>query len=231
MNYFAQGIDNGARIGADAFNRQLQKQLELDMLAKRQAAEKQLQDDRITAEAKRQFSQQGWQSGEADKNRAYGTSERIGTQTFHADESNKGRGFQAGESKLDRDLRQALQKQQLDQAASQFAQEMTFKGKVHDDDMPLKGAQLGLMARAADTRDAAQAWREDADNPYNTIRDAQAKKLASDMGAFPPVGGQFTAKEPGTRALTPTDANALAWAKANPNDPRAAAILQRLGVK
>ncbi len=37
--------------------------------------------------------------------------------------------------------------------------------------------------------------------------------------------------EPQTRALPPEDQQALNWARSNPNDPRAAQILKRLGAQ
>jgi len=190
MNYLAEGLSSGydQAYGAAQKKREqrLQQQLELDMLAKRQAAEKQLQDDRITAEAKRQFSQQGWQSGEADKDRGFRTSERIDTQGFQSGESDKTRGFQAGESKLDRDLRRALQQQQLDQAAKQFGTEMQFKSKVHDDQLPLEGARLGLMARSVDARQDKIDWDTDPENPANAWRAARAAQVNDLRGLTPP---------------------------------------------
>ena len=47
----------------------------------------------------------------------------------------------------------------------------------------------------------------------------------------PGAAAPATAAAPAQRTLTPQDQQALGWAKANANDPRAAAIMQRLGAQ
>lgn len=200
MNYLAQGLSDGFRIGADANQQRLRRQFELDEAAKRRDLEKQLQADRITADAKRQFSDQEHQVGMQGRSLLADANKTNATQKFQADEAEKGRGFHRSESQLDRDARKLSQQAQLDQAAEQFNRNNA-----------LHYANLGLTASS---RERAQDWKEDADNPYNTIRDAQAAKLKADMDmSLPPVGGQFTPKT--APKITPPPA-AIDYLKKNP---------------
>jgi hypothetical protein len=175
MNYFAQGIAQGGQIGADSYNRKKERderarleaarrELELERDARRTAAERELQEARLVADAQRQFSDQTFRGTEADKGRTFTSGEsakereaRLGLQT-------NSQGFQGTQAQLDRDARELA-----------ATRELAFRQKVQDSELPLKGAQIGLQARA-------QEWQENPQNPLNDYRATYAAKERDNMG-------------------------------------------------
>ena len=134
----------------------LRREFEVGRDVARYKAEQDRQGERINADAKRQFNQNFFSAGEADAGRRYGTSEREAGQTyrtgegeksrtFTAGESEKGRTFTAAQSTADRDLRQKLQTETLNQAAQQF-------GKTQDYNYANMGLMAGLKAREEEAR-------------------------------------------------------------------------------
>jgi hypothetical protein len=186
-NYLAQGLQQGwatgSQIVADGRRKKFEEEMEerrrKDQLARdaeRYRQDAAMQDARLVADAKRQFGQNVFASGEADKDRGWRSGERRESQGFQAGEGQKGRDFQGAQGTLDRAARDRAQTRDLE-----------FKRKLWEDEQPMRGFDMGLKARAAE-------WQENPENPYNRIREAQADKLGSDFGALPPTGGQFTGK-------------------------------------
>jgi hypothetical protein len=64
--------------------------------------------------------------------------------------------------------------------------------------------------------------------PPQILPGAPPPNVSSMPGSGLQIGGQPQVQQP---QLSPIDQQALDWARANPNDPRAARILQKLGVK
>lgn len=184
MNYLAQGLDQGFALGANAREKKkdreererlerARRELELDVLGKKVAADKELQNARLVSDAQRQFSQQGWQTGESEKDRGFRTGERIGSEGFTGMENQRQREFTGGEnqrqrdfsgsqSQLDRDAANLRTQKQLDEAARQF-----------NTKMPLEGAELGLRSRGLDIQAARNLMPPELGAEFNS-------------GTFPP---------------------------------------------
>ena len=166
MNYLAEGLNQGFALGASARQKKEDREeadrlakaraaLELDMLAKRAAADKALQNDRLVADAQKQFSGQGWQSGESEKDRAARLALQTGAQ-----------GFQGGQSNIERAVR-----------AAALDKEMTLRKQLADAELTQRGtlgaAGLGLRAREIDQQGKALAARypeDDLDPAATTTR-------------------------------------------------------------
>lgn len=188
---FVSGLATGGEL-KDRLKRrkleELEQQLKLDMQAKELSSRKEIQEKDLASALARQLAAQGFQAGEGEKDRGHKTNERLGSQNFQSGEGEKDRGFRtgervgsqefhAGQSDLDRAARAYLQNQELGQRKTIADAELAFKNKEFN-------------------------WQTDPKNPYNSIRDAQAAKLMSDMGDFgsvPPVGGQFGGGKKGPR--------------------------------
>ena len=143
MNYFAQALSQGAQIGAAAYDarkrrdqeaalEKARRELQLELDTRRTAAERALQEERLVADAKKQFADQnfrkeegaterGWRTNERKDEQGFRTGERESTQKFTAKQGRKERNWRSSESTLDRTQRQDLANQQLDAAAAQFA--------------------------------------------------------------------------------------------------------------
>lgn len=100
-----------------------------------------------------------------------------------------------------------------------------------------QAADMGAQALAANVANYNEGMRTN-HNPreFLTPRSRQIldalEKGQTVSSLTPPAGGTGAAPAAATqRTLSPLDQQALGWAKANPNDPKAAAILQRLGVQ
>lgn len=168
MNYLAQGIAQGAQIGAQAYDarkrreqeealEKARRELQLEVQAKQLAAEKALQNDRLVHDASMQFERQKWQGAENATDRGWRTNERLGGETFTGSQNNLNRTMTKEENAADRALRQQLQKDQLAQAESQFSQTLP----LHAAETALKGASF--------------AASQNPDSPENKLRSAQAK--------------------------------------------------------
>jgi hypothetical protein len=235
MNYFASGINDGLRIGADSYNKRkdrdqqsalekARRELELDRDLKRQKFEQGMQGERITADAAKQFAEQNWRSGERKDTQGFQSGERVATQGFQSGERKGTQDFQRGESAADRAARKAAQDDTLNQAAKQFSQKLDF-------DYQNMGLGAGMKARELETRY----------NPDSTTAQLNAERLTkikreNAEAADDPLRSTTSTASPKAsaaprKALTAQDADALAWAKANPYSPQAQKILERLGVK
>lgn len=219
MNYFASGLENGLRIGADAYQRRKDREqqsaldkarrdLELERDLKRGQLERDLQGERITADATKQANAQTFQAGEGEKDRGFRTGERRSTQEF-----------QSGESKLERDARLLANERTLNQAAQQFTKRLDF-------DQQNMGLGAGLKAREMEIRNDPDGMSAQ----LNAERLKKLKRENADNETVTPGVTPGAAAAP-RKALTAQDSAALAWAKANPNSPQAKQIIERLGVK
>lgn len=179
MNYLAAGLQQGFEAGGRAYENKkrrkqeeddayAERQLKLDMQAKSfqnarelQEAENAMRATQIAEErASREMeaaSNRGWRGRENQLDRESRTGERIDAQ-----------GHQSSEAALDRAARVIAQDKQLRKEAD-----------IHDIELPLKGAALGLQSRA-------QAWNENPENPINRVRNAAADAKADD--AQQPLG-------------------------------------------
>jgi len=182
MNYLAEGLQGGFAIGAAGREKKRDREererlekarrdLELERDATRYKSERELQNERLVADAKKQFSQQGFTAGEADKDRGFRSGEsqkereaRIGLQTG-------AQGFQGTQAELERAARAAALDKDLAQRKTQF-----------DAELPLKGAQVGIQSRA-------QEWNESPNNPYNVLRDEQGRAIRLNNEPLTPATG------------------------------------------
>ena len=136
------------------------------------------------ADAAREAAERGYEvtGGEGEKGR-----------TFTGTENEKGRTFTAAQSTADRDLRQKLQTETLNQAAQQF-------GKTQDYNYANMGLMAGLKAREEEART----------NPFsvtNQINNQKLIKLTAENASSGPLPGG----KPGTGdlpILTPAEAKA-----------------------
>jgi hypothetical protein len=216
MNYLAQGLTQGFATGAEArekkkdrkqrdAEREAEKALRLEMDARLTEREKALQGDRITADAKRQFSDQAFRGIEADKGRVFSREERIGGQGYQSEEADKGRAFQGVRDVAQRLHEKDTLKTKLDQDAAQFKESTG-----------LNTAALGLK-----TQDAL--WDRNPDNPKNKVMGAQAKYYGSKDPIFEDEGPQLTPNGQRTAGVKesvtkrPPSPEAIAWLKQNPN--------------
>lgn len=175
------------------------RDLELERDLKRGQLERDLQGERITADAKKQFNQNFFAAGERDAQNRYGTSEREATQTRAATESAK-----------DRKLRKVLQDDQLTQSAKQFTDRIDF-------DRQNMGLGAGLKARELQIREDLADYRTDPENPDNEWRRERANQVKDARGLGTP-STPTTPKAPGAFTTpTPPPAHAIAFLKANPS--------------
>ena len=131
--------------------------------------------------------------------------------TFTGTESEKGRTFTAAQSTADRNLRQKLQDETLNQAAQQF-------GKTQDYNYANMGLMAGLKAREEEART----------NPLSVTNQINNEKLIKLRSDNAPAGALPGGKDAPAVNLTPKDREALTWARANPYDAQATKILDRL---
>jgi|GEM_PF-5528399 len=191
MNYFAQGISEGARIGADSFNAKKQR----DQQDKLEGLRRQLELDRDTARYKNEKDRQDAQllqnAGQFDKRLD------LDTQNMGLNAGFKNRDQAQTDRRLDQDASQFGQRldldtqnmglnagfknrdqehadKVLDQAAKQF-------GMTNDREYALGGAHLGLQA-------GAQAWKENPENPENKWRSERAAQVEEMTRPFAPPG-------------------------------------------
>lgn len=227
MNYFASGIENGLRIGADAYNRRKEREqqdaldkarrdLELQRDMGRYKSEKDRQDAQLAADAQRQFTQNVFTTNRDATLYGYDDAKLGKTQQFHA-----------GESKLDRDMRIAQDAARLAQEKAHNEATLKNSQEQFGATNALHYAQLGLSATNAQRDDERRADPASPDNQLRNEKLIKIKRENSYSADLPLTGASGAPSKP----LTPIDNQALAWARANPNDPKAAAILQRLGVK
>jgi hypothetical protein len=117
----------------------------------------------------------------------------AGAQAFTGGESEKGRTFTAAQSTADRDLRQKLQTETLNQAAQQF-------GKTQDYNYANMGLMAGLKAREEDAR-------TDPLSMANQLNNQKLIKLTNEnANAGPLPGGKDAPND--MPILTPTEARA-----------------------
>ena len=135
----------------------------------------------------------------------------AGAQAFTGGENEKGRTFTAAQSTADRNLRQKLQDETLNQAAQQF-------GKTQDYNYANMGLMAGLKAREEEART----------NPLSVTNQINNEKLIKLRSDNAPAGALPGGKDAPAVNLTPKDREALTWARANPYDAQATKILDRL---
>lgn len=188
------------------------RDLQLEVQARDFAGRRGLQGDAQTFQSGEADKDRGFRSGEADKDRTFRTGERIGGQNFAAAQAELERGFRGGEADKDRTFRTG------ERVATQ-----TFQGGQSDLD---RAARAMALDKELGLRRETFGWQKDPTNPQNKYYTASAEYTRSQIQPRFEDGEMSLGK-----MLSPADQEALDWAKNNPNDPRAAAIKQRLGVK
>jgi hypothetical protein len=217
MNYFAQGIQQGADIGARSYLEKKKRDqeavlnkarldFEANQLREQFKGQGGLQEARQKFEAEQGGLTRTFQQGERDKDRTYGSGEREKTQAFQSGQNDADRASRASEG-----------------AANRILSEKEAAARLFLDAERLK--------RSGEQFDATRAWAESPENPENQSRSAYAKRLMSEMPPdITPNATTPLQNGRGAALLSSTDREALAWARANPNAPQSAAILKRLGM-
>lgn len=187
-NYLSDGINQGFAIGSAArekkkdraqrdAEREADKALRLELDTKLTNREKELQGERLAADAARQFNQQQW-----------GTRERLGTQDFQGGENKAERGQRenltlAGfansnvQSEAERALRRDLQDKQI-----------TAQAKLAADEVPFKQANVAIgMSQVANQNDRNSAPRmtEEYDDQGNVISRKVTRPFDPSIGVTP----------------------------------------------
>jgi hypothetical protein len=240
MNYLAQGIQQGAEIGARAYQERkrreqdtalekARRELQLDLDAKRRLAEKALQDDRITADATRQFSDQEFRREQENSGRIFTREEAIAARAHDSEKTTEGRRFQRTMQKDAQEFQENESLQNRTDAGLRQRDALAADARKFDATYPLHQQELTLKR-------AALEWDKDPTNPRNQLTteraDGQREKnqmFADDGGGLGNLQskGDRKAKEAAAATkLTPADIQALTWARANPNDARAKRILE-----
>jgi hypothetical protein len=217
MNYFAQGIQQGAEIGArsylekkkrdqEALLNKARLDFEANQLREQFKGQGGLQRERLLADAENARLGREFTGGENALNRSYGTGEREKTQAFQSGQNDADRASRASEGAANRTL------SEKEAAARLFLDAERLK-------------------RGGEQFDATRAWAESPENPENQSRSAYAKRLMSEMPPdITPNATTPLQNGRGAALLSSTDREALAWARANPNAPQSAAIMKRLGM-
>lgn len=86
----------------------------------------------------------------------------------------------------------------------------------------------GMSAKQMDSNAELKLWLSTATDP---TLDVESNRRALDAIERKYIGGLSAAGGPAQQGQNPQDAQALAWANANPSDPRSAQIKAKLGVK
>lgn len=104
---------NDSTTKQDAANERRKQQLLAQMESERgrefQTSERQSGQDFRRGE---RVGEEGWRTGEREADQGFRTNERVGEQAWRSGEREADQGFRAGENKLERDMRQSLQKDQ-----------------------------------------------------------------------------------------------------------------------
>lgn len=204
MNYLAQGLDNGFRIGAEAAQRRKDREQQTALDKARRDLELQRDAMRYKNEGDRQ--QAGFEHDNTSrKDTQQFTSGRDATLSGYEERRmNNSQQFQAGQSKLDRDARQLAEQRKLEQDAKQFAEKKA-----------LEYAQLGL---GATNQAESLAWKKDPENPENKWRSERAAQVKEMNRPFSAPGAPAAPKPaaPAPNSAKPTPA-AIDYLKKNPN--------------
>jgi hypothetical protein len=244
MNYFAQGINQGAEIGARAYLEK-QKQAEDARLAKARldfeaaqlraqfTGQQGLQTDRQLFEALQAGLGRDFTTRRDATLNGYDMTKLDKTQAFQGGENDKNRSVTTGEGDKNRtqaeklaNAEMFLKAQGLKQNGEQFDRVRSWdESPLNPDNVYKTSHSLYLLNPKTD--DPTQNPGYTAIDALNAIKNGTAFPGRS----APNLPNAGTALQNGrTAALNASDQQALAYARANPNDPRSAAILQRLGM-
>jgi hypothetical protein len=197
MNYFAQGIQQGAEIGARSYLEKKKRDqeavlnkarldFEANQLRAQFAGQDTLQQKRLDADAAQAVAGRTFQSGEREKDRTYGTTEREATQ-----------GFTTGRDATAHSNQRYLQSEQLN-AQSRAA----FTKSLADSDAKMRREMAERAKEFEDKRrwEANQAAKTDPNNPETILTNLnieQAKVALDPMYKPEPFG-----KTPGTAPVS-----------------------------
>ena len=210
-----QDFLSGYQMTSGARERKRDRQDRLDQEALRKQFELDRDMERYAQENAGRQAGQEFTARENDKGRTFTAAEADKGRTFTGSEADKGRTFTGAEAAADRALRQKLQDDNLNQAAKQFAAKTDFDYQ-----------NMGLMAGFKSREDARQADPASMANQLAAEKLAKLRRENTEAGA--PLGTPGAPKRTSFVPRTPADEAALIWAKANPNDPRAAKTIERL---
>lgn len=223
MNYFAQGIQQGGEIGArsylekqkrdqDAALNKARLDFEASQLKENFKGQGALLDTRLLADAENARLSREFTGGENALNRTYGTSERLANQGFQGGQNDANRALTASQGQATRNVTTS------EGAANRAQNEKEAAARLFLDAQRLK--------QGGEQFDATRAWAESAENPQNKRNLANADYLMR-SGDQPLISASQTRQ---SAKLSSADQQALTYAQANPNDPRSAAIMKRLGM-
>lgn len=180
MNYLAQGIESGLRIGADAYQKRKDREQQTALDKARRDLELERDAMRYKNDGDRQQAGFTFQSGEAEKGRGFTRDENATDRTYRTTERRGTQEFHAGESKLERDAREMADQRRLAQDAKQFSEKKA-----------LDYAQLGL---GATDRAETLAWKKDPENPENKWRSERAAQVEEMTRPFSAPGAPAAPK-------------------------------------
>ena len=195
MNYFAQGIQQGAEIGArsylekkkrdqDAALNKARLEFEANQLREQFKGQGGLQDARQRFEAEQGGLTRTFQQGERDKDRTYGTKEREAAQ-----------GFTLGRDATANSNQRYLQSEQLNaQSRAAFEKNLATSDTEMRRDMEKRAEQLESKRRF-DAEFAAKYSPDSIDSKWKDVRTQQIEKDMS-IGRFAPPGTPAAAPVP-----------------------------------
>jgi len=215
MNYFAQGIQQGADIGArsylekkkrdqEALLNKARLDFEANQLRAQFAGQDTLQQKRLDADAAQAVATRTFQQGERDKDRTYGTSEREATQ-----------GFTTGRDATANSNQRYLQSEQLNaQSRAAFTKGLADSDASMRREMAERAEQLEKK-RQFDAEFAAKYSPDSIDSKWKDVRTQQIEKDMS-IGRFAPPGTPGTAPVPSVLPGMKPPAQAIEALKKNP---------------
>jgi hypothetical protein len=232
-NYLAEGLQGGFQLGYSAAaqkkrdKKQAEDQKARDVLQGEQ--QKSLQTERLVADAKRDFDSRDFQGKQAEADRSFRSGEAATDRGYRSSEAATDRGFRSGESQKDRDARLASETKTIE--AQRVLQNESLLAQAARQQEQLTQGQGQFDATIGLSRDKF-SWDQNPENPENVSRAAYAKALEAKsmgFGDIAPAGAGGQVPPPAAaRPLTAEDQAALQWAKSNPQDPRAAAIIKKI---
>jgi hypothetical protein len=196
MNYLAQGLDTGFRVGAEA--RENKKKRERDEAQAKAEREMRmdLQARQLAQQQRLQELDQLFRGTEGEKDRTFRTGERVGSETFQGGLADKDRIFRSSEADKDRGFRTGEREagqtftagqSQLDRDARQVSldKELTQRGQLTATDQALREKEFGYKASPTNPLNKY----------YDALATAQAGAPLGEMAATTPYSSKISELE------------------------------------
>lgn len=183
MAGIGDGLAMGAQMALDYKRDKAERALRQKLLEDQIKAERERQQAELTEAARRQQEQNGFTSGESEKDRTFRTGERRG-----------GEGFQATQAELDRAARQLALDRELEQRKWKDGADVTLAARRLEGELPETAARTRLLDIQSDvtgtksdpTRYATVRRNIDPDDPLST---ATYSVPVDSLGAIGGTGG------------------------------------------